>query len=283
MKQLVDIKRRLKAITGIEKITEAMQIITLVRVKRSQDALRHAQRFYQEAENLLRITGLPVFERDHKPKLTQIIVIGSNRGFCGAFNNFLFPTLALALAQEKKTNQKTEIFAVGAKISQYLRGTRQSFYAADEDVIEKPSPALTKKLIEPIYRSFVEGSLGKLVVIYNHFKSTAIQIPTAVTLLPLPAPGRQGKKAAKEYIFEPSLEELQKEVLKVYVESALHLYVMESINGELGNRLINMRNATDNSKKIIGQLILAKNKARQASITQELNEISGAFEALKEE
>jgi F-type H+-transporting ATPase subunit gamma len=279
MKQLVDIKRRLKAIIGIGKITEAMQIITMVRIKRSQDALKQAQKFYQEAENLLKITGLPAFEKDNQSKLTQIMVIGSNRGFCGAFNYLLLPTLELALAQEKRNDQKTEIFAVGAKIAQYLREGRQIFYAANENIIEKPSSALTRELIGPIYRSFVEGKLGKLIIIYNHFKSTAIQIPTAVTLLPLAPPE---KKAVKEYIFEPSLEELQKEALKIYIESALHLYIMESINGELGNRLINMRNATDNSKKIIGQLTLAKNKARQASITQELTEISSAFEALKE-
>ncbi|MCX5750747.1 MAG: ATP synthase F1 subunit gamma [Candidatus Saganbacteria bacterium] len=285
MRQLVDIKRRLKAIIGIAKITEAMQIITVVRMKKSQDALKQAQKFFQEAESLIGIVGLPSFDKNNKSKLTKIMVIGSNRGFCGSFNYALFPKLELFLAQAKKEGQKTEVLALGEKIAQYLRRNQRDFTPTEKDIIEKPSSHLTRQFVEPIYQSFVKGSLGKLIIIYNHFKSAAIQIPTVTTLLPLPIPdlpaGRQGKIKTKGFLFEPSLEELQKEVLKLYVESALHLYIMESINGELGTRLINMRNATDNSKKLITQLTLFANKARQAGITQELAEISGAFEALK--
>jgi len=274
------IKRRLGAITNINQITKAMQIITVARTKGVQNQLKQAKKYHQEIKAFLEMVGTPPLPKNEAANLTQVIIVGSNQGFCGSFNGNLFTPLEFSLHKEEKLGHKIEIFAIGKKICEYLKTTKRDFHSGYNELLEKPFFEEVCSFIAPHYQDYSEGKISRIILIYNSYQSMLNQQSTALSLAPVQI---VQKNLNKKVLFEPSLKSLQNRIFKLYICSHFYLCLLESISGELGCRLVTMKNAADNSKSLIKSLTLSAHKIRQAGITQELSEIMTTFEALKEE
>ena len=282
MQKSLDLKRRLSAIKSINQITQAMQVITVVRTKNVQNRLKQAKKFQREADTLLKTLG-PCPPNAFPTPITQIIIIGSSQGFCGAFNDNLIAPLELAITTEEKQGCKVALFVIGKKIARYLKNTGRPFKPGEDALLEKPSFTLAQEFITPFRQRFSASDVSRVILIFNRYHSMLIQQPTVLTLLANKKNNSGHDDEKPFFLTEPSLELAKEKAFRFYVESSFYLYLLESISGELGSRLLTMKNATDNSNDLIKQLTIAAHKMRQAGITQELAEIMTTFEALKEE
>jgi len=219
-----------------------------------------------------------------------IVVITSNRGLCGAFNSNMIK-LALTLANEKYSRQyangKVHFMPVGRKANDFFVKKNYPVIEGNfNNLLDNPSFEKTVPAAQLLMNSFLGNTYDKIEVVYNQFKNAGVQINTAEEFLPIPKLSKETEKSAlkpvrHDFIFEPSKEEIIKELIPNSLKTQLHKAILDSIASEHGARMTAMHKATDNATELIKELKLQYNKARQASITNEILEIVGGAEALK--
>ena len=301
------LKSKLAAVGNIKQITKAMQMVSATKMRRSQEVALRARPFAKEALLLLQglvgheevLTQESIYFKEPKEGKTCLIVATSDKGLCGSFNS---QVLRLAV-QRLSGNDNVDIVAVGRKGRDFFKG--RGIVPAKEFLLFSDIVSLhdVTPLSEWILKAFEEGRYDKVVIVSTQFFSALVQKPDIRQLLPLNMEELQGavesivpkqgkyadvnneEKSNEEslYLLEPSpaaiLQSLVRDLLHVQV---LH-YIFESNASEHSARMVAMKNATENATSLQDELQLALNKARQATITQELTEISTAKEALSNE
>ena len=235
-----------------------------------------------------------VYAKERPVKNVLLVAITSNRGLCGAFNSNVIKT-ANRLIREDYKGVKVSVLAVGKKANDFYRKTEFGIHGSDlprglNEVFDHLSFEKSAPIAEVIMKRFAEGQFDKVELIYNQFKNAASQVLMVEQYLPVPKP-KQEKNAPKEsirtkkisidYIFEPSQEEIVKDLIPNALKTQLYKALRDSFASEHGARMTAMHKATDNAQEILRDLRLTYNKARQASITKEILEIVGGAEALK--
>lgn len=292
-----DLKRRIRSVDNTRQITKTMEMVAASKLKRAQDRVVAARPFDDFMRQVIaRVRqGARRSEVEH-PLLRErlasrragILVITSNRGLAGAFNANLVRAAREQVRELEAEGLEVELHVVGKKGAAMLRYQGDPPDRVVTDLTDRPSFEEAEKVARPLVDAFVAGALDAVWLVYSHFRSPVEQRPVAARLLPLPLAEEEDGTAPEErryvpvYEFLPSPSQILARILPLYVRYGVYRAIIESAASEHGARRTAMKNATDNAKDIIKDLTRSYNRARQAQITQEIAELVGGAEALKE-
>jgi F-type H+-transporting ATPase subunit gamma len=294
MANLKEIRTRISSVGSTKQITNALKMVSAAKLRRAQDAIIHMRPYAWKLHEILNhcqmcMPNLETPYYSHREiKRVLIVVIGTNRGLCGAFNiNVAKKAISLAGKEYRALSAKNmvDIYCIGKKTEEYLRAKGCNVANTRHDLLDNLSFEMVNPFIQMLLDSFTGGTYDRIELVYNQFKNAAVQIVTHETFLPLsPAQEfstpREIEIARHLYIIEPSgdfmVERLMPKVLKTEFYKAL----LDSAASEFGARMTSMHKATDNADQLIRELRMQYNKARQSSITNEIIEIVGGAEAL---
>jgi F-type H+-transporting ATPase subunit gamma len=226
-----------------------------------------------------------IYGRKTAPDKVLIVVITSNRGLCGGFNANVTRETRRVVAekyQEQFRNGNLWFVAIGKKGFDFLRKQKVNILEEDNQVYNALSFENVALIAERIMGAFVAGKFDKVEIIYNQFKNAAVQNLTVEEFLPVEtAPEPAEKGPLFDYIYEPTKEEIVQELIPKSLKIQFYKAVLDSWVAEHGARMTAMHKATDNATQLIRELTLQYNKARQASITNQILEVVSGAEALK--
>lgn len=283
------IRDRIRSVRNTRQITKAMQLVAASKLRRIQEAAQATQAYSKYARELL--THLRQqkeveqfdFYKERPIKSRLLMVITSDRGLAGAYNANI---LKLYYGELKKDDDKgiknsTIVFGrQGANAITRLKDT--SIDGVYTNLPDKPGLADLEAGITTAIKAFREGGVDAVDLIYTHFVSTVTQVPTMQRLLPAGFTEEEVSESIRTAEFEPSIEAVLENTTIRLIEAQVLQALLESHVSEEAIRMLAMKNATDNASDLIDEYTLAYNNARQAGITQELAEISGGVEAMKE-
>lgn len=271
--KLLQIKRRINATQSLKKITKAMEMVSTAQIKKVEKRLRMAREFLNEAKNIVEKVH---FDAKH-PFITgegksAIVILGTDMGLCGSFPGEISKR---AFNLMKKENIDY-VYVVGSKIAPLFK-KNEKVARIYEHAYDVPTFEFSQMLVNDL----VANNVSSVKVVYGRFKNKLAQIPDVFPLAPFSTSNSTMK--GDRYEFEPLEDEFQIKLIQFYASSVIFSLAFETKISELYARQNAMRNATENAEDVVNKLTIEYNKARQASITQELIEIVTGADALKEE
>ncbi len=283
-----EIRSKIRSVKNMQKITSAMEMVAATKIRKAQKQME-ASRPY--AQRIRRVIGhLAHANPDYKhPFLTErevrrvgFIIISTDRGLCGGLNVNLFKTVIGEIANWQEQSVDVDLALVGAKAVQFFRRLGGNVVGTATHLGDKPHVNDLIGAIKIMLDSYSEGRIDRLFLVHNDFINTMSQRPEVSSLLPVSAIdlGDESLQDHWDYIYEPDAGELLDDVLMRYIESQVYRGAVENFACEMAAKMVAMKSATDNAGEIIDKLQLAYNKARQASITQEISEIVGGAAAV---
>jgi len=275
-KGMREIKRQIKSVQNTKQITKAMEMVAASKLRRAQGAAEAARPY---ADKLKEVVGSiaagtkgvkhPMLQ-NREVKKTGYLVVTSDRGLAGGYNANVLRRVMQEIKDNHNSPNEYAIFVIGRKGRDFFR--KRNIAIVDEVVGLSDSPSFSdiKTVAASAVKNFENGSYDKLYLVYNKFVNAISQEPTVKQLLPMED---MGGTAVSNYEYEPSPEGVLEVLLPKYAETLIYSAVLEGKASEFGARMTAMSNATKNATKMIGTLTLVYNRARQASITQEISEI----------
>lgn len=279
-----EIRQRIKSVGNIRKITKAMEMVAAAKMKRSQTLALRSQKYSQEALKTLAILGSleenshPFLQENPTATKTLLVVITSDRGLSGSYNSSI---IKLASQYISSSQLPVDIITVGKRGQDFFKQTEVNIVATFTNLPTYPNLNDLEKIIAVIRDDFFKGTYKNVTLIYTQFHSTIKTTAKAQPLLPVTSTQDENYISAQDYIFEPNHKLVLDVVVPRLVEVLFYQYMLESIASEYSNQMIAMKNASDNAKDIIDDLQILYNTLRQASITQELAEITSGAAALE--
>ncbi len=283
MPTLKEIKGRIASVQNTLKITSAMKLVSSAKLRKAQAAIEDMLP-YQTALQRILATALssagsmpdaPSVRTDENgkalPERVAIVAIASNSSLCGGFN-------ANALAKVKgllKQYPDAEVYSVGRKMADAMRKAGHPSPADFTSLSEHPSYAPCSQLAEQLMEDFEKGRLSRVFLVYNHYVSTAKQVPTVDTFLPAALSAGNADVLPSDVILEPSAPKLLEELLPKAQKLKLFTTLLDSAAAEHAARTVAMQTATDNGEDLLGELTLQYNKGRQQKITSEILDLAG--------
>ena len=278
-----EIRGKISSINNTRKITSAMEMVAASKMRKAQDRMAVGKPYATHMRNVIGHIANANPEYRHvyftkrEVKRAGFIVISSDRGLCGGMNINAFKAAVKAISSLRKQNVEVEFAAVGAKATSFFNSYGGKVVASVRGLGDKPELADVIGAVKVMLDRFDNGEIDQLFLVSNNFVNTMTQTPVVAQLLPLEPSDDKELKHHWDYIYEPQAEALLDGLLARYVETQVYQAVVENLACEQAGRMVAMKNATDNAGDLIEELGLVYNKARQASITQELSEIvSGA-------
>ncbi len=282
MANLKEIRNRIASVSSTMQITSAMKMVSAAKLKKAQDAITAMRPYADKLTELLQNLSATLdadsgskFSEQRDVKNVLIVAITSNRGLCGAFNSNIIKR-ATVVAESYDAN--VSVVAIGKKANDAL--------SKNFEIISNQSPVYddltfdnVAEIAEMLMAQFESKAFDKIEVIYNKFKNAATQEIMTEQFLPI-VPLEGDANVNLDYIFEPSKEEIVETLIPKSLKTQLYKSIRDSFASEHGARMTAMHKATDNATELRDQLKLTYNKARQASITNEILEIVGGAEAL---
>lgn len=291
MANLKEIRIRIASVQSTQKITSAMKMVSAAKLRRSQIAIQKLRPFSNKLNEIL--THITTEESSENNPLAEIrpinnviiVLIASNKGLCGGFNNAIIKESELLLRTQLADLQKRgniQFIGIGKRVSDYLRGKKYPVLGFYDDFTVNTSFEEVAALAGELMDKFIRKETDRVILIYNEFKNAATQLLVDEQYLPLtPMSVTEGTTSKNiDYIFEPEKEELYKMLIPKALHTKLYKAVLDSVASEHGARMTAMHKATENADELIKQLNLTYNKVRQSSITNEIIEIVSGSEAL---
>lgn len=217
-------------------------------------------------------------------KRVALVVYSSNSSLCGAFNSNVINLLTKTVNEYAKANVEVEVYPIGKKIEEATHKSTRKFQIKGSyiSLMDKPQFAGAKEIADDLVNDFLAKKIDRVVLIYNHFKSTAVQVPTSETFLPVELKkGREALPVAADYIIEPDKQTLFDVLIPKSLKTKIYSVLLDSAAAEQAARMVAMQIATDNADDLLNNLSIQFNKQRQQAITSELLDIIGGSEALK--
>jgi len=293
MPSLKEVRNRITSTISTQQITSAMKMVSAAKLRRAQDAIVQMRPYAGKLKDILSNVTSTLdssaggdFAKERPVKNVLLVVITSNRGLCGAFNSNVIK-LASKTASEKYPEQKkagnVQVLTIGKKAADFFRKTNYKLFSNNSELFDGLNYEKTSVVAETIMKEFTAGKFDAVELFYNQFKNAASQVLVSEQYLPVakPAQDKTAKKTTLDYIYEPSKEEIVKDLIPKALKIQLYKALLDSHAAEHGARMTSMHKATDNANEILRDLRLTYNKARQATITKEILEIVGGAEALK--
>ena len=292
MPALKDVKVKINAVKKTKQITKAMNMVASAKLRNAQSRIErfrpYADKFYEMLGDLAKGADPsvhPLLEARAEVKTVLMVVITSDRGLCGAFNNTII-TMAMKQARKKAAEGKTvKILCVGRKCRDAFRRSEFEMVTAYVNEMNSFDFTLASRIGAEVIGGYVNATYDEVIMSFGKFVNLARQEPTQLTVLPLSAEEQGGAdkpaESGAEYIYEPSVEGLLAELLPRFVNVQIYRGLLDTSASEHAARMKAMDNATRNCDDLVSSLTLVYNKARQAAITKELMDIVGGSEALK--
>ncbi|MBN4050681.1 MAG: ATP synthase F1 subunit gamma [Alkaliphilus sp.] len=280
-----DIKRRIKSVTSTKQITKAMELVSSAKLRKAKKHLQDTKPYFTAMHNaineILDSSGeiKNIFLNSREVKKTLYIVIAADRGLCGGYNANVLKKAANEIAGQKNIS----VLTVGQKARDFFRKMDADFDGEYIGISERPTFENAKTIGALCRELFKQNSVDEVILISTEFVSTISHKPRALKILPLTIDMENyvPKEREERMEYEPSAEEVFDYLVPKYIDSMIYGALIESSTSEQGARRVAMESATDNAEEMIDKLKLKYNRARQASITQEIAEIVGGAEALK--
>jgi len=288
MANLKEIRNRIASVGSTMQITSAMKMVSAAKLKRAQDAITQMRPYAEKLQEILVNISASLdltenaYSEVREEKNVLIVGVTSNRGLCGGFNNNIIKKVNQMLANEYPN---AKVLCLGKKIKDTFKKTDR-YYINDsikdvEDIFNNLSFANSAIITDSLMNLFTTGEFDKVVVVYNSFVNAAIQDVKAEQLLPIQSVETTEESTTNvDYSFEPSKQEIVQDLIPKSLKIQLFKAILDSHASEHGARMTAMHKATDNAKELKRNLTISYNKARQASITNEILEIVGGAEAL---
>ncbi|MFH0941224.1 MAG: ATP synthase F1 subunit gamma [Candidatus Omnitrophota bacterium] len=290
---LRQIKSRIKSVENTRKITRAMEMISVSKLRRVQDLLFAMRAYFGKTDSLLENLfaerpdfSHPLLNTAPNTGGVAVCVVTSDSGLCGLYNHRILKAAAEFISRYPA--DKVKVIAVGRKGFSYFKRKRFAVERAylglhgrlQQTSLKELTVFLTGIFLKKDVDFAVDFVVDEVYMVYTHFKSSMHYIPTIDRLFPVYVSSAIPAKPSY-YLFEPDYPQLLDELLKVYVSGKIRLLLLEAFTAEHSERTIAMKSATDNAKDLIESLIIFKNKVRQAAITKEVLEVVSTVEALK--
>jgi len=296
MANLRDIRTRINSVITTKQVTSAMKMVSAAKLKKAQEEVSNIRPYSDNMSELISrlaksspdreidFAKTPTKGEKETIDKTLIIAMASNRGLCGAFNSNVVKEVQLLLADEYKEDYKSGnvyFHVLGRQIEKQFKSRNIKVDGENHDLLEKINYSNASEYAESLMKDYIDGKFNKIIVVYNEFRNAAVQIIKTKQFLPFTLEEYDEYAFTDEYIYEPDVKTIITEMIPKMLKVSLFRILLESQASEHGARMTSMHKATDNAEELIKDLQLGYNKARQASITNQIVEITGGAEALK--
>lgn len=281
-----EIQRRIRSVSNMSQITRAMEMVSAVKMRRAQQRVTASRPYSEQLRQIMsdlatlqpdpeQLAQFPLL-RKRPVKTVELIVITPDRGLTGALNTNILRRASKFILEE--ANAPVRIIPVGKKARDFFVRTKQDVIAEFIGLGDAVTLDTVRTIADIAIDDFAAEKVDAVYVVYSRFVNTLVQRPEVMQILPVePPPAHEGYS---DYIFEPSPDDVLRDLLPRYVEIQLYQAILENLASEHSARMVSMRSASDNAKEIVSELTLSRNKARQAQITQEVSEIAAGANAM---
>ena len=284
-----EIRTKIKSVQNTRKITKAMEMVSASKMRKAQDRMRHARPYADKIRNIAAHLAQanpeyrhPFLVRREEVKGAGVILVTTDKGLCGGLNTNILRAVTLKLRELQNAKVAIRTTAIGNKGFGFLGRIGANVVS---HVVHLGDTPHLEKLIGPVkiqLDAYAAGEIDAVYLAYTRFINTMKQEPVLEQLLPLSAERlrEDSREYSWDYLYEPDAQSVLDELLLRYIESLVYQAVAENMASEQSARMVAMKAASDNAKKVIDELQLSYNKARQAAITKELSEIVGGAAAV---
>ena len=286
MANLKEIRTRITSVASTMQITSAMKMVSAAKLKRAQDAITqmrpYAEKLHEILVNLsatLEDSAEGVYSQERDTQKVLLVPIASNRGLCGAFNANVFKRTEKRI--KELSDLEVQVYPIGKRSVDYFSG-KHNMFNSNLQIFNELNFDNSTLLAQEVMDSFVAGSFDKVEIIYNKFVNAATQELMVEPFLPVQAEESKEAKLNADYIFEPSKSSIVLDLIPKSLKIQFYKGLLDSHASEHGARMTAMHKATDNAQDLKDDLTLTYNRQRQAAITNEILEIVGGAEALKQ-
>jgi len=284
-----EIRNRIKSLKGTQKITKAMKMVAAAKVRRAQNHVLATRPYAQKLKEMFQYVAYRLAEEDlNEPLLEQrevknvgLVIVTADKGLCGGYNSNMFKFALNKMEEITTAGQTPKAWLVGNKGITFFRRGEVEVLGRYSSLPAVPTYTEAEMLTEAITEAFLSHKVDKVVLLYTHFASMLQYRPSELTLLPVAPPENEDLPKA-EYLYEPDPVTLLRSILPRYVSRQILRALLESAASELAARMTAMDAATKNADDLLLSLNLLYNKVRQAAITNEILEVVGGAEALKQ-
>jgi F-type H+-transporting ATPase subunit gamma len=289
---LKEVRERIGSVKNTMQITSAMKMVSAAKLRRAQNAITQMRPYAEKIQAILANVSATldssegIYSTKREVKTALVIVITSNRGLCGGFNNNSIKLAHAAIAKYRSEGASVVVLPLGKKADEALSRAGIEFAEGFGDSSLTIFDNLNFDNVSDIAQTVMDGYVSKkwdaVEITYSQFKNAAVQIPTHEAYLPLLPQNKTEEKESVEtdYIFEPNLQEIVENILPSALKTQLYKAILDSNAAEHGARMTAMHSATENAGDLLQELKITYNKARQTSITTEILEIVAGSEAL---
>lgn len=287
MGNLKEVRTRIASVSSTQQITSAMKMVSAAKFRRAQNAIVSMRPYDKQLSDIIRDINVEdgvdtPYHAVRDEKKVLLVVVTSNKGLCGAFNsNIIKEANARIKHYQQKAGVELSLITIGKRASEFFSKHTTLVKSTFDDVLDKPTFDNVAAIAEDIMNRFCDKEYDKVEIVYNKFKNSLTQILSTEQFLPvMPDTKKDENKVQSDYIFEPSKQEILKEMIPLSLRSQFYRVVLDSLASEHGARMTAMQKATDNATELLKELKLTYNKARQSAITNEIIEIVSGAEAL---
>ena len=289
MASLKEIRSRINSVTSTKKITSAMKMVSAAKLHKAEEQTRQ---FLPYKDKLTSVLGqylgaqegeikIPLATRREVRK-ALIVTIASNSGLCGTYNSSVFKLFSKTVDEYRKQGiTDIEVIAIGKKMGEHANRCGFANSRQYDKMTDKLSYESAFQLARQLSDRFLAGECDEIKVVYNHFKNAGVQIPTAEVFLPLQPKADNSANKNQLYFTEPDPATFIAELVPMVVRIRMYSILLDAVASEHGARTTAMQVASDNAEKMIGEITQLYNRARQEVITNELLDIVGGSEALR--
>ncbi|APW56229.1 F0F1 ATP synthase subunit gamma [Pasteurella multocida] len=284
-----EIRTKIASVKSTQKITKAMEMVAASKMRKTQERMSSSRPYSETIHNVISHVSKATigykhpFLVDREVKKVGMIVVSTDRGLCGGLNVNLFKTVLNEMKEWKEKDVSVQLSLIGSKSINFFQSLGIKILTQDSGIGDTPSVEQLIGSVNSMIDAYKKGEVDVVYLVYNKFINTMSQKPVLEKLIPLPELDNDElgeRKQVWDYIYEPDAKVLLDNLLVRYLESQVYQAAVENLASEQAARMVAMKAATDNAGNLINELQLVYNKARQASITNELNEIVAGAAAI---
>jgi len=282
-----EIRTKIASVKNTQKITKAMEMVAASKMRKAQERMLAARPYASKIHNVIRHVGQAHPEYHHtyltgreEIKRIGLIIVSTDRGLCGGLNSNLFREVLRRMKEWNNQDIELDLVIIGAKAVGFFNRIGGNIVGQATHLGDEPSVESLIGTVKIMLDAFTEAKIDQLYLVSNNFINSMTQTPVIEQLLPVKPSEEEELKHHWDYIYEPEAKEVLDQLMQRYIESLVYKGVIENIASEQSARMVAMKSASDNAGKLIDELQLIYNKARQAAITQELSEIVGGAAAV---
>ena len=281
-----EIRVKIASVQNTQKITRAMEMVATSKMRKAQERMRAARPYAGKMRQVVEHLAHAHSEYHHpfmiarEVKRIGLVVVSTDRGLCGGLNSNLFRMIASQMKKWQAGGIEIDICTIGRKAAQFFARVGGNVVGQSSKLGDQPHVEQLIGTVKIMLDAHMDGKIDQLFLVGNNFVNSMTQKPEIEQLLPLKPSDDANYQFHWDYIYEPEAQGVVDQLLGRYIESLVYQGVVENIACEQAARMVAMKSASDNAAKLIDELKLIYNKARQASITQELSEIVGGAAAV---